>query len=103
MASTHTIIRFTIEAIERRTKPGRMAGLAFDSPATQDQHGWFARVGTDTGSVELSKLDGEVEWAIDATFGPTGLPGYMNGYGARYCALRRPVAEVANALEELCR
>lgn len=98
--STTATPTFTIETIERRTKPGLMASLVFDRPATPDRQGWYARVRAADGSaVDVSRMDGEDFWAVDASYGPTGLPGFCNGFGARYLAVRQARPEVAAALD----
>lgn len=98
MSETITTI-FTIETVERRTKPGLMPSLVFNRSGTADGEGWFGRVRHDRGAIEVSKLSGESDWTIDASYGPTGLPAFVNGYGARYLATRRVVTDVADALD----
>ena len=101
MSTTHTPTpAFEITAAERRTRRGLMASLVFDRPGTADVEGWFASIEmAGEGSFDLSKLDGEDGWTIDGVYGPTGLPGFVNGFGARYLATKRLVAEASAVVD----
>lgn len=91
---------FEITAAERRTRRGLMASLVFDRPGTPDVGGWFASIEIPgEGSFDLSRLDGETVWTIDAVYGPTGLPGFVNGFGARYLATKTLTAEASAAVD----
>lgn len=100
MEST-TTPAFNIDTAKRRTKRGLMASLVFDRPATPDIEGWYVRIVLEDGAaLDLSQLDGEDGWTIDATYGPTGLPGFSNGYGARYLATRRLAPQAAALVDQ---
>lgn len=102
MSTTHptSTPAFEITAAERRTRPGLMASLVFDRPGTADVEGWFASIEIPgEGSFDLSKLDGEDRWTIDGVFGPTGLPGFVNGFGARYLATKQLTAEASAVID----
>ena len=92
----------TIHAIERRTTAGRAASLVFDLPAQPGRSGWFARVTTAQGhDLNLSKLDGETAWAVDASWAPNGMPMWAMGFGSRCTALTRPDADLATRLDDM--
>jgi hypothetical protein len=91
---------FTVETVERRTKTGLMASLVFNRPATPDTEGWYARIVFDNGAAfDLSQLDGEDGWTVDGVYGPTGLPGFVNGYGARYLATKQLADDAAAVVD----
>jgi len=72
---------------ERRTRWAPMTPLAFPQAAEflePERCGWFAAIEVNGSSYHLSKLDGEGPWTIDTAFGPSGLPLWCNGFGARY-------------------
>lgn len=93
----------TLINLERRVKPGRHAGLYLEVPATPDQHGLYAEVQYRTrfgvNTLELSRLEGEDRWVVDAQWGPGNFPVFANGYGARYCGLKIPPADIADLLD----
>lgn len=91
---------FTLTTLERRVKPGLMASLVFGRPAGQDTAGWYAEVEMADGrSFQLSRMDGEAAWAIDAHF--TGsFPIFVNGFGARYLRLTPATPQLAAFLDE---
>lgn len=91
----------TIHAIERAVTPGRQASLHFGMPAVPGRMGWLARVTADGHDLNLSKLDGETEWAIDACWAPNGMPMWAMGFGSRCTALTRPAADLAARLDDL--
>lgn len=97
MSTTPT---FQITEFERRTRPGRMAGLVFDVAPTPAQQGWYAQIETAENSAELSKLDGEDRWTIDAMWGRGSFPIFSNGFGSRCTILQHPTDELAAALDE---
>lgn len=67
---------YTITETERRTAHSYLAG---------DRQGTYARVEFPSGtSFEVSQLDGEAEWTVDASWGKGSFPHWFNGYGARY-------------------
>jgi len=51
------------------------------------KRGWFARVndeGARSGrTLNLSRLDGETEWTMDALFLSNGYPVFVHGFGSR--------------------
>lgn len=68
--------------IERAVSTPMLALCAtFESPA---KVGWYGKVDTADGThLEVSKLDGEAIWTVDALW-VGNLPRWANGYGARY-------------------
>lgn len=89
----------TVVAVERRTKPGLMAGMF--CAGSPDTSGLYAKVEVATRdsrsrtlTLELSKMDGETGWGIDATWAGS-FPVHSNGFGARYLIVKR----AADAIE----
>lgn len=75
---------YMITETERRTAHSYLAG---------DRQGIYARVEFPSGnSFEVSQLDGETDWIVDASWGKGSFPHWANGYGARYL-LTKSVAD----------
>lgn len=97
-----------VVAPERRRKAGLTPSLlnpAWTAGLTEDQGGWYAAVKPVPGHPrlwELSRLDGESRWTIDAAW-RNGLPLFANGYGARYLLTTRATQELGDQLDELIR
>lgn len=95
-------------APERRTRPGWTPSLinpAWTAGMTDDRQGWYAAI-RPVGSLplvwEVSKLDGESGWTVDAAW-RNGLPVFVNGYGSRAQITQKLIAEHAALLEEAIR
>lgn len=88
--------------VERRVRPGMMPSL-FLAPGVQDGTpdvpGWYGEVTYAGSTFELSRLDGENRWVIDALWLKNGYPVFSNGFGARYLGLKLPAEEVIEALD----
>jgi hypothetical protein len=92
---------------ERRTRNGWSSPYG-DSPG---RSGWYAEIellipeGKDAGKgviFQVSKLDGEGPWTIDAAFkSSSSMPMWMNGFGARYLLTKTLNAELAADLDRL--
>jgi len=83
---------------ERRVKPGLVPSLinpAWTAGQTDDRPGWYAEITVDGLTLQLSRLDGEGPWTIDAAFGKSGYPIFANGFGARYLLTKTLRAELA--------
>lgn len=94
-------------APERRTKLGLMPSLVNPawSTGTPDREGWYAVVTEQPADsryaaliLEVSKLDGEDGWTVDAAF-RGGFPIHANGFGARYLRTRRAAADIEALLD----
>lgn len=91
-----------LQAPERRTKPGLMASLinpAWTAGQTASVEGWYAQVRAGGIDLQVSRLDGESDWTIDAAFRGS-FPIFANGYGARYLRTRQLAAPLAALLDQ---
>lgn len=85
----------------RRTKAGMVPSLldpSWTAGQTGDRQGWFAEITTGELTLQVSRLDGEDAWTVDAAFRGS-LPLFANGYGARYLRTRTLVPDVAADLD----
>lgn len=89
----------SIISIARETKTS-VASLVFSTDAASVS-GWNARVIDGDVVLNVSKMDGENRWIVDGrTVRRNGFPVFMNGFGARFCALEPASMEVASACEK---
>lgn len=99
MTDTLTLIR-----AERRTKAGLTPSLlnpAWTAGLEAATSGTWASVKVGRVAVEVSKLDGESGWTIDAAYAPNGAPVFVNGFGARYLRTHPLSSEHQAMLERL--
>src|SRR5574343_123417 len=90
-----------VQAPTRRTRPGLVPSLlnpAWTAGQTADVEGWSAEIRGDGIDLQVSRLDGEQAWTIDAAFRGS-FPLFANGYGARYLRTRTLVPDVAEELD----
>lgn len=88
-------------APERRTKPGLVPSLinpAWTAGMTEGVDGWYAELRVDGIDLQVSRLDGEWAWTIDAAFRGS-MPLFANGYGARYLITKQLRADHAAILD----
>lgn len=88
-------------APERRTKAGLVPSLinpAWTAGRTADVEGWSAEIRVDGLDLQVSRLDGEAAWTIDAAFRGS-FPIFANGYGARYLRTKVLAPELAQILD----
>jgi hypothetical protein len=90
-----------IQAPTRRTKAGLVPSLinpAWTAGQTADVEGWSAELRVDGIDLQVSRLDGEAAWTIDAAFRGS-MPLFANGYGARYLRTKVLAPELAQILD----
>ena len=90
-----------LQAPTRRTKPGLVPSLlnpAWTAGQTADVEGWSAELRVDGIDLQVSRLDGEQAWTIDAAFRGS-MPIFANGYGARYLITKQLRADLAAILD----
>lgn len=90
-----------LQAPERRTKPGLVPSLinpAWTAGMTEGVDGWYAELDVDGIALQVSRLDGEQAWTIDAAFRGS-MPLFANGYGARYLRTKVLAPELAQILD----
>lgn len=91
-------------APERRVKAGMVPSLidpSWTAGQTGDKAGWFAAIDTDGLSLQVSRMDGESAWTIDAAYRwGSSFPIFANGYGARYLRTRTLAAPLAALLDD---
>lgn len=87
-----------------KTKTGLVPSIlnpAWTAGLEGDTQGLYASIQLDAGTVlELSKMEGETAWTIDASYTSGGLPHYVNGYGARYLRSYRLADEMAALVDK---
>ena len=94
-----------LQAPTRRTKPGLVPSLinpAWTAGQTADVEGWSAELRVDGIDLQVSRLDGEQTWTIDAAFRGS-FPIFANGYGARYLRTKVLAPELAQILDAAIR
>ncbi|MFJ5927961.1 hypothetical protein ACIQF6_35740 [Kitasatospora sp. NPDC092948] len=76
---------------------------------TATRHGLFAQVKVATPTTRVphgvttysaSRLEGERQWIVDATFLPSGRPLHVNGFGVRFLNVRALPAEIGALLDQ---
>lgn len=67
---------FTITEVHAETARSFLSG---------DSEGIYAHVAFPSGnSFDVSRLEGEMDWTVDASWGPGSFPHWCHGFGARY-------------------
>ena len=63
--------------------------------------GWFATVGQAGMRLEVSKMDGESDWTVDALYAKNGMPAWVHGFGNRECRTQTLTPEAGERLDLL--
>lgn len=86
----------TVKTAERRTHSSVLSGTT--------REGWFVSAivthSAGTNGVQLSRFDDESVWTVDALFTATGLPTFVNGFGARSLVTQTLAPDFAAIVDE---